>query len=258
MRTKRLLPITTILILAGCQTGTPPENGKADSSDSSEQAKAVKAHSSGPPARPLRAVGQEPGWILKLTKDDLDLRYQYGEKRFQAPAPSPETTDEGYQYTAISSEGQELTLHVRDRYCTDSMSGLPYPYTATVMIKNQVLEGCAGDPESLLTGTIWVVEDLNGQGIIDYSRITIEFSGNGRVQGNAGCNRYSGNYEITGEGIDISELATTSMACAPALMQQEDRVLDTIANARRFGLSETGALELRSGPERGLKALPSD
>ncbi|WP_379889803.1 META domain-containing protein [Marinobacter lacisalsi] len=231
---------------------------KASSDDGREQAEAGKAHSSWPPELPLRAIGQEPGWILKLTEDDLDLRYQYGEKRFQAPAPKPEPTDQGYRYTATSSEGQELVLHVRDRYCTDSMSGLPYPYTATVTIENQVLEGCAGDPESLLTGTRWVVEDLNSQGIIDYSRITIEFSGNGRIQGNAGCNRYSGNYEITGEGIDVSELATTSMACAPALMKQEDRVLDTVANARRFGLSETGALELSSGPERSLKALPSD
>lgn len=258
MHTKALLTVSTLLILAGCQTGTPPGNSNADASDSTTQAEGGKAHPSGTPQLPLLAVGQEPGWILKLTEDDLDLSYQYGEKRFQAPSPGPEPMDQGYRYTASSAEGQELVLQVRDLYCTDSMSGMPYPYTATVTIENRVLEGCAGDPESLLTGTTWVVEDLNSQGIIDYSRITIEFTGNGRVQGSAGCNRYSGSYEITGEGIDISKLATTSMACAPALMYQEDRMLDVITNASRFGLSETGALMLISGPGKSLKAMPSE
>lgn len=47
------------------------------------------------------------------------------------------------------------------------------------------------------------------------------------------------------------------LACAPALMKQENRVLEVIGDARRFGLGETGELLLRAGPERSLTAFPA-
>lgn len=130
MRVNALVTVTALLTLAGCQSGL------------STDTKAPFPQ----PQTPLKAVGQEPGWILKMTNDALSLTYQYGKKQFQATNPQLEHTTNGYRYTAVSSEGEKLILYIDDQYCTDSMSGMPYPYTATVIIGNQTLEGCGGDP----------------------------------------------------------------------------------------------------------------
>jgi heat shock protein HslJ len=256
-KTRRQLDILIMLIawlaLAGCQTATNP-----GPTELAADAATGQDPDSVPPYIPLRAVGQEPGWILTLNENSLELRYQYGEKRFEAPAPQPQTTEQGYRYTATNSQGQQITLHLRPEYCTDTMSGMPYPYTARVNIDNQTLNGCGGDPKSLLTGKQWVVEDVNESGIIDRSRITVRFTTDGRMSGTSGCNRYFGRYEITGAGIAVSELGQTRMACAPALMNQEKKVLDVIGNASRFAIGENGELMLYAGPDSRLKAFPAE
>ena len=52
--------------------------------------------------------------------------------------------------------------------------------------------------EATLTGTSWWVEDIEGGGVIDNSRVTVEFVEDGRVAGNASCNRYMGGYAVAG------------------------------------------------------------
>lgn len=250
MQVNALISLTLMLGLAGCQAGmsTTTSEPRADA------AKDAKSETAAPPETPLTALGQEPGWILKLTSSALDLSYQYGTEQFKAPAPKPQQTSKGYQYTATDSEGEQLVLYVRDEYCTDTMAGLPYPYAATVSIGGQTLQGCAGDPESLLTGHQWLINDINGEGVIENSRMTLQFSGDGRVYGSAGCNRYSGHYEITGEGININQMALTRMACEPALMAQESELMAVITDARAFGLDENGSLFLRASSQKHVKA----
>lgn len=61
--------------------------------------------------------------------------------------------------------------------------------------------------------------------MIDRSRSTISFGNEGRVYGSSGCNQFSGAAEIRGGVLDFGPLSTTRRACAPALMDQENRVL---------------------------------
>lgn len=105
-----------------------------------------------------------------------------------------------------------------------------------------------------LVGPEWVVEDINNQGIIDSSRISLEFTDEGRVQGFAGCNRFNGSYELTEDGLRIGQLAQTRMACAAAIMEQEDQVLTTLQSVTSFRIDDTGALRLSGGSEYSLKA----
>lgn len=125
----------------------------------------------------------------------------------------------------------------------------------TLLMDNGLtLNGCGGDPAALLQGGEWVVEDLRGGGIVDRSRITLNFGTDGRVGGAASCNRYTAAYALSGEGLTISKAAATMMACAPALMQQERLFLDLLAQVRHFTLDATGALVLHAADGRTISA----
>ncbi|WP_051234606.1 META domain-containing protein [Marinimicrobium agarilyticum] len=251
---RAMTALTAALALGACQT-EPESPGDVQARSCAGGSDVCESQEL--PQLPLTARGQEPGWLLNMSQSTLTLDYQYGQKQFSAPTPEPESTANGARYLT-RNDGQTLVFELTRDYCEDSMSGMPYPYTATVTLADEAtLNGCAGDPRALLVGPEWVVEDINGQGIIDSSRITLNFTENGNVQGLASCNRYNGRYQLTGQGLRIEQLSQTRMACAPALMQQEQKVLETLANVTRFRLDKTGALHLEGGEGKALKAYKS-
>lgn len=110
------------------------------------------------------------------------------------------------------------------------------------------------EAQSALIGAAWIVEDVDGSGIIDMSNATIEFGEGGLVSGRASCNRYTGRWSGEGERMTITPLAVTRMACAPALMEQEQRVLDILQAVDSWSVDETGALMLQTRDGRSLLA----
>lgn len=191
---------------------------------------------------PFKARGNEPGWLLTMTDDRMRLEYAYGTKQAHAPRPQPAATPDGYRYVAAAGE-HELHVRIRERLCTDSMSGMYYPTAVTVQVDGETLSGCGGDPAELLTGGTWVVEDLAGRGVIDASRMTLRFRPDGRLAGRASCNRYTASYVLTG-ALEIDAVAGTDKSCAPALMNQEQLFLHLLRDVRRFAITDTGALRL--------------
>ena len=103
-----------------------------------------------------------------------------------------------------------------------------------------------------LDGT-WVVEDILGGGIIDSSRVTLDFSEQ-RVAGRASCNSYQGTWSLKGGQLSIVDVAVTMMACPEALMNQERRFLDALASTDGMRFDDTGALFLMSGGDDLLRA----
>lgn len=97
------------------------------------------------------------------------------------------------------------------------------------------------DPKTL-SGATWLLEDLAGRGVIDDSHVTLQFLVDGKVAGSGGCNRYSGSATLKGSQITFTPLASTRMACAPALMDQETRYLDALTKADTVAYDKTGAL----------------
>ncbi|MGH9203376.1 MAG: META domain-containing protein, partial [Vicinamibacterales bacterium] len=90
-----------------------------------------------------------------------------------------------------------------------------------------------------LAGSSWLLEDLVGAGVVDRVQATLEFPEPGRVVGNATCNRFFGNVEITGTMIRIGSLGATRMACAEAVNNQETKYLKALENVERFTLDGT-------------------
>ena len=77
----------------------------------------------------------------------------------------------------------------------------------------------------------WLAEDIGGAGVIDDAQSWIEIKPDGAVAGSGACNRLSGKAAVTGAAIAFGPMISTKMACAPALMAQEDRFFSALSKA---------------------------
>lgn len=85
-----------------------------------------------------------------------------------------------------------------------------------------------------LWGTAWRLESLAGAGVLDRAQATLEFRDDGRASGSGSCNRFNGIVTLEGDAIKFAGLVTTRMACADAVMKQEDAYLAALQDAERF------------------------
>jgi heat shock protein HslJ/membrane-bound inhibitor of C-type lysozyme len=200
------------------------------------------------PASPaFTAMGNEPGWRLDIVDGRLTLVTDYGAKTTTLPTPAVETLAGGRRYAGVA-DGRSIAVTVRDRVCEDTMTGMPRPNAVAVTVDGTTLTGCGGDPASLLQGSPWLVRDLAGTAPVGTSRITVSFEPDGRISGHASCNRYSGEYTLTGEGLRIGmSVSSTRTACPPPLLAQEAAFLGLLASVERFELRPDGALILHAG-----------
>jgi heat shock protein HslJ/membrane-bound inhibitor of C-type lysozyme len=189
----------------------------------------------------LRATGNEPSWRLDFGGGELRFRSLGDDSALVV-------TDWDIQVdstsTRVSASRAGLSLVVLRAPCTDTMTGMPYPFAVEVTARGRQWKGCGGDPAMLLRGGEWHVDSLAGHAVLAGTRPTLRFSAAGRVTGDASCNRYTSDYAVTGEGIGISGARTTRMACARELWDQEDEFLALLGGARRFEMRGEGVLAL--------------
>lgn len=208
------------------------------------------------PEKPFSATGNEPFWRVIVEPGQLVLErpgQPTEELRYKTVAQSKI----GHRFRA-SREGLSIELVTAPQLCRDSMTGMPHPLQARLFINGDPLSGCGGDPERLITGNEWIVEAIDGRGVVDKSRATIQFLEDGRIAGTGSCNRYTGRWALNGETLEIGPLASTRKACEPALMDQEDRFLRQLESIRSFDISPRGELLLNSDDGTLLRAVRAD
>ena len=117
------------------------------------------------------------------------------------------------------------------------------------------LAGCATvqaeTAKESLTGSAWLAEDINGKGVIDMLQTTIEFTKDGKIGGNAGCNRYFGSAKITGQNIEFSPLGATRKMCPESIMNQETAFMQTLATVKRWDM-KNGLLFMYSDSDEAV------
>jgi putative lipoprotein len=105
-----------------------------------------------------------------------------------------------------------------------------------------------GEPS--LVGPTWVAEDIGRRGVIDDLQSHVTFTAEGLAQGSGGCNNFSGAYTLRGEALGIGPLASTKKACPPAIMDQEARFFEALAQTRSYRF-DNGLLYLS-----GARSMP--
>ncbi|WP_429911350.1 META domain-containing protein [Glycocaulis sp.] len=195
------------------------------------------------------ARGNEPGWILRLSGNDAEYLGQYGETSISGRVTERGALNEETNVLTVSGDdGQSFTVQITHTICQDTMAGLSYPDTVTITLGDmESYSGCGGDAESLLVGEVWRVTHIAGEEVPGPRAVTLEFDGEGRLSGQAPCNRYSASYQMTGEGVVLGQGVSTRMACAGDLMQLEATFLSIIQGSLPASIDEDGTLSLGEG-----------
>jgi len=125
--------------------------------------------------------------------------------------------------------------------------------------------GCALTPDprpaaaaptggAALGGGEWAVFELNGAAIVAGSKPTITFE-EGRVFGAGSCNRFMGGYKVSPDGLklEMSQMASTMMACPDQLMTQEGQLLGTLGAVTGYQVAD-GVLTLTAPEGKSIRA----
>jgi len=120
-------------------------------------------------------------------------------------------------------------------------------------------------PEASVVGS-WVAQGINNGtgGVVTSettSMVTADFSADGDLTGNDGCNDYFTTYEVDGDAITISEMiGATMMACASdELNAQSQQYFAALVAASTWAVDADGSLELRDADgSLQVKYLPAE
>jgi heat shock protein HslJ len=135
----------------------------------------------------------------------------------------------------------------------------PLSTAAVAAVLALPLAGCTGASEhagqgaATIVGPVWVAEEIAGAPASAEAPITLQLGADGRVSGRGGCNGYGGPYTLAGDALHFGPLAATRMACAPALMDQEQRYFDTLAQVTRYAVADDGALLLETAAGKEIR-----
>ncbi len=107
---------------------------------------------------------------------------------------------------------------------------------------------------SSIEDTDWVLQSYgefgNLKDVLTDTEITAEFvSSEGTVEGSAGCNSYSGSYEVKNSQLSIpGPIAATEMYCMEpeGVMEQERQYLEILQAAESYSV-EDGELQINCG-----------
>ncbi|WP_240230493.1 META domain-containing protein [Devosia lacusdianchii] len=142
----------------------------------------------------------------------------------------PSAIEPGHRYSVSAriTDGDELLFISTSN---NSVFGTD-PDTTDILVE-RVAEAISAASEGWPDGS-WLVEDIDGRGVIDNLQTVLVVAADGQVSGTGGCNSIGGKARIDGVAIHFGELFSTEMACAPAIMDQESKFLDALGRAASY------------------------
>lgn len=205
-----------------------------------------------------RASGTEPFWSLTIGARTM---------RFEAPGRRPVSVPTPRVIHGFAGEmwqTRRISVNTVHQPCSDGMSDRRYPDTVTVKVDGRTYKGCGGEPrmaadrDSLIEGE-WRIEALSGRPVARGTAPSVTFR-DGRISGNASCNRFNGSFDFARGRLTAGRLATTRMACAERasnvqesaiLRLFEERLTVTRNRAGKLVLSNAAGRTMTLAPQRG-------
>lgn len=92
--------------------------------------------------------------------------------------------------------------------------------------------GYRGGPAPDLAGSRWTVSLIGGDQPLSGAALTVSFSVDGRVNGDSGCNLYSGPYIQDGSEVQFGELLSTRRACLDDSRQRQENLIQAILQGK--------------------------
>lgn len=102
-------------------------------------------------------------------------------------------------------------------------------------------------PPIMIKDVWWQAEAIGGNGVAPGSEVTLMLGSDGKAGGKSGCNGYGANYQLDGSNLKVfPPMIGTMMACAPALMTQEQTYRGLLEKAASVNVTTDGKLEVVS------------
>lgn len=204
---------------------------------------------------PFRAQGNEPSWSIRMNDGVIMFKPMDGDAVRVTPIPTPRQEGNAEIYEAKVGD-VSFTLTIMDKICSDAMSDMPFPQSVALAFGDTTFSGCGGEPATLLHGQ-WLIIEIDGKPTITGSSPTVNFESDGKISGNATCNRFFGGYTLSGEGLMASDLGASMMMCEQELMDQEMNILQILKELAGFGIGDDDKLILLTDRGRSIIAIPA-
>lgn len=255
-----LLATVSAMLLGACASGPGGSGSKPAGASAGSASTTRPAGSSGAGSKDTAGLAGSTT-SLRCGKQEITVRANaeqaeltVGAKRYllqaQRSASGARFASSAYPGTSFWSKGERGMLMIEGQAYPECVP----PASTTPVVAPAVVASAESGPPSDLTVREWVVESIDGRGVVDNSRTTLVFDPQGQISGRAGCNRYSGSFQLQGASFEARSVVTTRMICVPALMEQEARFLALLAQARSLQLQRDGSLVLRTQDQRRIVA----
>ena len=116
------------------------------------------------------------------------------------------------------------------------------------------LAACAGPGISRIGDSELTAADVNGVPIVPGKPLTLRLGPDKQATGSSGCNTFTASYRIESrERIEFGPIASTRMACAPAVMEQEARYLAILDAAESYTVYGSGGMAIIAPDGRAIR-----
>ena len=203
------------------------------------------------------AVGNEPSWSVDIDFEKFMRFKSLTELPEMNTPPGKEDKAQDAEVTRYFAQTEigTLIVTVSKGQCTDTMSGDLFPFRVRVDVKRATepdytsFEGCGTYVVDYRLNDIWVLTMFNQEPLNkeDFAKglPVIEFHlSDNRISGSTGCNRMTGGFEVRGNKITFSQMATTRMACPN--MESENRFLKAFTGRTLNYSLDGGRLRLKN------------
>lgn len=179
------------------------------------------------------AQGNEPGWQAIITDEQviytsINIKGAIIYKNVQI---NPIMDVAGIRYSAVSENGDRITVQVFKEKCDDSMADKVWTYRTSVALNNGANEsgftGCGEFIGDQRLNATWLIQSYKGNPVPVFNTnkkpvVTFNTQQN-RVNGNMGCNGIGGGYELMENKIYFdSNFMSTQMYCEEVMELEKD------------------------------------
>ena len=201
---------------------------------------------------PYVARGTEPFWSLTIGARTM---------RFEAPDRPTVTVTKpkpAHGFAGDTYRTGRLTVNIVHRACSDGMSDRTYPDSVTVFVGRRAYKGCGGEAREAGPGRVaiegsWRIESLHGRPVAPTTSPSVTFR-DGRMSGNASCNRFTGSYRFERGRLTAGPLAGTKMFCSQRVQNVQESTILGLFGERLTVRSERGG-KLVLTNDRGAAAM---
>lgn len=100
------------------------------------------------------------------------------------------------------------------------------------------LTACATATVAELAGSEWRPTQIGSTSVSSQSKLFVQFKSDRKLTGYGGCNRFFGQYAISGNEIKIGPVGATRMACPKPVMDLEMALFAVLETAKMFRRNE--------------------